>query len=351
MKIYKRESGLVELDSFEELGAEWSTSSGALTSIADGLVIEHNETKDIRVLRDIPSGAGVFYFSIDYTPTEDGDQAGVVVYRNKNESVELLEYKNGNPEELTDVRITKRENEYTFEMLRGNEWEFVDSYEYPFNKIGFIAKKGLTTFKPLKVTQFLAVTSSVVKVQNLLSGFRVELVGEVTTEATAGTDGFAEVLVPKGMMVGSLKVYDELNVLISEVEGTFYGGDVWNLGSFLIMKKDGVELDNFDPTNLGRIVNNNLDAMLEVYNPASIDALGLVLKIKQFTKQGNGDIGWEWVDLAWDIDGVPGVYSKEISVDRVNSGTSAFYWVRIQKESAVPQNSNSIYFTIYLKHE
>lgn len=347
MKIYKRESGLLVDDAFQSLD-DWAVSDSNSVTLNDGLNMVHNENKDVRVMRDIPQGSGVFYFSIDYTPTLEGDEAGVILHRNNNESVELLEYKNGGQGELTDVRITKNGNEYTFEMLRNGEWEFVDSIEHPFTKVGLITKKGAPNFESLIATRFLALTSRYLTVMNLLEGFRVELGGE---SVTATSDGQIQLDIPNGEYTGTLKIYDELNTLISESTGTFYGGDQWNLGSFLILKKDGVELSHFDPTNLGRIVNNHLEVQLEVFNPAAIAALNLKLQVRQYTTHANGHVGWEWVDLALDNNGVPGAYDKEITFDTVNADSSVFFWVRIDKDSAVPQSSNSIYFTIYLSHE
>ncbi|MFC5587543.1 hypothetical protein ACFPRA_01300 [Sporosarcina soli] len=347
MKIYRRDSGVVVDDTFKSLGNEWSTTDVNLTSINDGLVIEHSETKDVRVLRDIPLDASVFFISVDYTPTHEGEKAGITLYKNRNESIELLEFKNGRHEELTDVKVIKNGDEYTFEMKRGQDWEFVDSFEHNFNKIGFVTKQGLSAFDNLVATRFLALRSDKLTVRNLLDGFRVELEGDSVTVV----GDHAEITVKDGIVDGTLRIFDELDVLIAEIEGVFYGGDTWNLGSFLVLKKDGIELSQFDPTNLGRIVNNNLETLLEVYNPASIDALGLELQVKQYVVNSDGKVGWEWVDLAWDDNGVAGNYNKDISIERVGANSSIFFWVHVNKDSAVPKTSNSVYFTIYLKHE
>lgn len=348
MKIYKRDSGVVFEDDFSRLIAGWAISEPPAVSINDGLVLEHRENKDIRVLRDIPAGANVFYIKIDYTPTESDDEAGVILYRDNQAFVELLEFKNGDPNELTDVRITKNGNSYTFEMLRNNEWEFIDSCDYAFKKIGFVTKQGSDTFEPLKITNFLATTNGFLTVKNLMSDFTAELNG---VTVTANSDGFAEIPISHGKESGMLKVYDELGVLVTEIDGEYVAGDVWNLGSFLLLKRDGEILSHFDPTNLGRVVNGHLEVQLEVENPATFAALDLKLQVVKYSTQPNGKVGWEWVDLAWDDSGDPTTYSKEITINLLNADSSLFFWVRIDKNSAVPQISNAVYFTIYLKHE
>lgn len=347
MRLYKQESGVILNDFFDELSSEWSVSDNANIEINSGLTLRHSQNKDVFVLRDIPSAAGAFEVLVDYTPILEKDMAGLVLFNNLNANVELLEYTDVTQSDLENIKVIRDTNEYTFLMMRDGEYELIDAVEYPFNKIGFVTKSGPTNFKDFKVNQFIATKNDRLQVTNLVDGFSISLEFEgVILAADSGVDGIAEVTLPNLQISGILRIYDEGNEILLELDHIFYGGDVWSLGSFLQIRKNGQPLSDFDLTRLGRITNNMLEVQLELYNPSSINARNVNLSVVKYTTE----FGDEWTEVALDEDGEPSAFDKSLHIDVLGSGETRLFWIRIEKMSAVTQNS-AIYFAIKLEHE
>lgn len=311
-----------------------------------GLTINrgNNKTKT-RVLADMSSGATAFLADVKYTPLVSGDVGGLCLYNANNETIELLEFADASIENLEEIKVIKNGNVYEFFMKRSGQYVFVGGVNHEFTKIGFVMKEGHPEYEPMLVKRFLETKGSAVRIANIPEGFKVTL---GSAEVIADSDELAVFELDDLEYTGELKIYTENGELLTSDTATFYGGDEYTLGTYLQMKLDGNILGEGPEniTKLGTIINKELETKLELYNPSDMTANNIKLSVGVAYEDGSD----AWSDIAVDEDGAPGEYKKEITLDKLLSGESFFFWLRNKRTDGALDN-NVVCVTINLTHE
>lgn len=348
-RLYRAKSGVVFDDTFSnvQIGAEYLINDTAHVGITlDGLRLTHSNIRDIRVLRDIPDEAGAVEVFTTYTPVLEHDKAGFILFDTADTTAQLLEYKDDRLSDLTNIKVVRNGNVFDL-FMKHDAFLHVDSVEHPFNKFGFITKRGQTDYEPMLIHRFLCTTSPNFIVRNLDEGFSVEL---ATTDQVfsgiAGIDGRVSIPFDHLVQTGTLSIKDANGLVLSEISADFFAGDEWCFGSYLVLRKDGINLDTLTPTELGRISNNALEIQLELYNPSTATALDIELAVAKY----NSLFGNEWADVAYDENGSAGGYSDALYYEELLPSGSKYFWVKLERTAAVTSQS-VMNFCIELKHE
>lgn len=323
--LIKKSSGLV----FDEVFnlQTWDITNPIKTSSKGGILsLSHDTTKDTIVLRDIPNDVTVFEAIVEYTPTVSRDAGGLILYKNKEEYIELLEVKDFAQNNLENIKVIRNGNQYDLYMYRNGAFEFIDSIEFEFLKIGFVAKQGDVNFEQFTVNRFIAASSSDLKIAGLQADTSIKLVtAGGTYNATPNLEGIAFIELPHIEMMGTLFYLNSNGDVIDELTDTFITGDEYYVGSQLIVCKTGVELSTWHPNNIGTIQNDKLEMQLELYNPTTIQIRNAKLKIEQYST----DLGYTWTEIALDDNSSPTTYKDELVIRTIASKAIIKFWVKL----------------------
>lgn len=357
MSIYRMQSGLIFDDSFETLDPRWLVSpsdSFTLDGTTEQLVMDHNNSdRSTHALFTLPADEDVILMQVhaDYTPTQIGDEGGIVVWKNALEKVEFLESEdNTQAGEYSVWRAIKRHNLWTFFAERNSAWELFDSTICLDPIMAGVVLKGRPRngYVPLAVDRVILCRGSHISVGNVEGTQKVELIDEwgQVVSAQIVPDGYAgiDLELPTIPFKGKVKVFEDdgqgTYVVIDE-QGDFtdmYGGDVFMSGTDLKVTWKGKELSEMAPTHIGSLKNNELELQMKVLN----DNEGKVAENVEIRIAAYFDeYGWEWCDIAEDIQGSPGTYQDTaIPIGTLMPGDSKDFWVKIVR--AAMENTNQV---------
>jgi hypothetical protein len=335
MTLYEVSSGLIFIDDFTSLDSRWIASpvgSYSLTDRPGFFRMKHHLTQDTLLLASIPENVIAFEVHADYTPTVDGDQGGVVIWNTSEEKIEFLE-------KIDAERTTSQKNwmvlkdgtDLRFFSDEGNGYDFVDSDVMEATRFGVVLKRGTSTsFTDLDVDKVIVTRGNLLTVTNLVQGQKVQLLdslGNVIVETPVIEGSAIQLRLPKLQIEGTLQILDSSDVLIDDIGGTFYGGDVYSIGTDIEIRKGTTELSKTEQTDLGDMIAGVLETQLNVYNPSIVSALNVNLAIAQYSSK----FGWEWADIAPDVGGVAGAYGEMITIPELLPGQSIDFWIKVTK--------------------
>jgi hypothetical protein len=216
-----------------------------------------------------------------------------------------------------------------------------------------IILKGVSspTFVPLDVNNFVICNGDKLQVSNILPDYSVKLYDGSSTlietktviEDTTGV----EFNLPTVPYNGKIEVYDDSDTLLDSVSTNFYAGDIYQLGTFLQILKDDVELSLVDFTNLGTMYNGFLEIQLTVKNPSlTITATNIIISVIQYDSK----FGFQWVDIANDLDGVPHTYGDLISISSIGPEETVPMWLRITQGQNY-EDMQPLYFVLNVNND
>lgn len=366
MSIYRIEEGVIFDDNFDTLNSRWvvSPSNSYEHSATDKqLTLNHNNTdRSTNALFELPQGEDDLLLQIqaDYTPTMLGDEGGLVVWKNSLEKVEFLESEDSTQAGTYSVwRAIKKQNLWTFFAERNNAWELFDSTIcIDPTMAGVVLKnKPMVDYVPLIIDRAILCKGSAIKIGNINSDYIVKLLdetGNVVNEQVVPT-GFSgvEMELPSIPFNGQLEIYDKnlegdyIKVDSTDKVVTMYGGDLFLRGTELSVFWDGVELNDMTPTHLGALKYDSLEEKMTLVNPSTGNvAENITIKVAMYSDE----FGWEWADLANDVDGVAGEYlGKKINMGTLFALEERDFWVRITRGGEVTnENKSSMRPTVFM---
>lgn len=336
MSLFRKTSGLIFEDCFDAgLESRWLCSPAACVTVeTGGLALQHSSAGQTMALFNIPPEDFVMEVLADYTPSLKGDEGGIVVWRDSYHKLEYLESLDTTTTEYSRWRAERRGLEWNFYADRGYGWEYHDSAMLDATKAGIgLINQPSTGYVPLVVKRVTVCSSDSVKISNLDSGFMVYLcdkegfsVGSaVVPEHWSGV----EIKLPSLSFEGMLKVYNEAGELISSIGPLFiYGGDVFVYGTDLQVIWRGQALSETEFTYLGVMYDRQILVQMELKNPSKVlDAFNVTLKVAQYLEK----FGYQWVDVAEDIGGIPGDFSDVLTIDRLGPLESKPFWLKVEK--------------------
>jgi hypothetical protein len=341
MVLYKYTSGLILDDDFSAIDPRWLiTPSGSFHFEEGSLILQHNESESASALFEIPEEDNfVFQVTADYVPKKFGDEGGLLIWQSALNKLEFLErYESSRVDEYNVWQARKRGNLWSFFAHRSNQWELFDSSVIADASMMGVTLKGSPRdgFVPLNINRVVVCKGTHLLIGNISEGFKVELLndtGDVVTESTVPT-GYAgtELELPLLPFEGRVRIYDSKGNLTEELlENTlFYGGDVYFSGTELKVLWKGEELNVTGPTYLGALKRNQIREKMTLLNPTEGNVAEEVeLSIKQYLEE----FGWEWADVALDIDGAPGEFGDVIQFEKIEPLGSVDFWVQVKKTS------------------
>jgi hypothetical protein len=350
MGIFKIESGLIFDDRFDYLDSRWQISPSGYVSVQNNqLVLQHSDSYDgTKVLFDLPQNEEKLLLQVeaDYTPSEIGDEGGILIWNNALNKLEFLESVEVNrSDEYSIWQARKRGQLWSFYAQRSGSWELFDSAALINPPMAGVVLKGYpnNNFKPLIISRAILCKGSSITVGNVNSGYRVELLDEndvvvssqIIPEYFAGT----EIELPSIPFTGRLRIYDKptpsypTGRLLSEQLNpvVFYGGDVYLHGTDLQIIWNGQELNTDGVTHLGTMQNNIILTKMTVRN---VTTGNIAENIEVAIRQYKDEFGWEWVDIANDENGSPGTWANVIQLGTLHPGEEIDFWVKVEKNYA-----------------
>lgn len=326
MKIIKKQGGLVFRDQFTSL-SNWLPTSPANISIGTGLVVTHNQAKDVRVLRDIPQNVNVLELAVDYTPLLEGDAAGIILYATDNTVLEVVESVDDTQGNITDYKIIRQNNEFNVFILRDGEYEFVTSSDSLFTKFGFVTKQGDTSFESLKALEVYAARNQFLTFTALPAESYVKVTENGNSVTEAVVDGTAKYEMKHIEQTLKVEIYTEDHQLIYESEQLYAAGDEYYASSELILLKNGVPLSLEVDNEIGSIAGSVVEKQLELHNPLAYPIQNINVQISEYVDF----YGYTLADVALDDNNAPGTYVDDLLIETLNPGESVLFWFKFDK--------------------
>ncbi|HDX9646710.1 TPA: hypothetical protein ROY02_003010 [Bacillus cereus] len=350
VSLYEKESGKIFVDNFDFVNPKWlmSLSSAFNNAIKKGFLrMNHSADKDVMLLIDKPQGNFAIQVIADYAPTKDGDEGGLLLYQNEKNKVEFLEsYAANSSQSNKEWLAICKEDQWDFYTKTDTFFDYANKDSLSAERVGVVLKRGTAEgFVPLDINKIIMTTSNMLRLRQLYENYKVILKDTadniLSTNIVAAAHTGIEILLPSLEFEGIVEIYDEENELLAKKQSTFYGGDMYCMGSSLQIKMNSEELNTTDPTNLGYIVNNERIVKMTIVN----DNIGAATNIKLSIQQYMEKIGYTWARIS--LDGTN--YLNEIQIDSIAAQSTREFWVKVVKETNLLA-FELIYFNIHLIH-
>lgn len=350
VSLYEKESGKIFVDDFDYVNPKWlmSLSSAFNNAIKKGFLrMNHSADKDVMLLIDKPQGNFAIQVIADYAPTKEGDEGGLLLYQNEKNKVEFLESYAANGSQINkEWMAICKEDQWDFYTKTDTFFDYADNDSLAAKRIGVVLKRGTAEgFVPLDINKIIMTTSNMLRLRQLYENYKVVLKDTadniLSTNIVAAAHTGIDILLPSLEFEGIIEIYDEENELIAKKQATFYGGDMYCMGSSLQIKMNSEELNTTDPTNLGYMVNNERIVKMTIVN----DNIGTATNIKLSIQQYMEKVGYTWALIS--LDGTS--YLNEIQIDSVAAQSTRDFWVKVVKDTNFLA-FKPIYFNIHLKH-
>jgi len=356
-------SGKIFFDDFDstELNLAWTLVPNDDTrySLAErpGYLKLFHSDPDVMLLLDEPEKY-VLDMKNDYLPLSSLVQSGIVIFREIDNSLEILEYY----DEEQDVsfvyeymRVIKSGNVYTMygrNTLAAN-WELVASMEFESaGKIGLICKGPAVAGSSQFQVDFVKIyKSNEVQLLNVPENYRVDLCRETTNEVIFSRkvndpyNGVTLLLddIPDARIY--FKIFDESfeEVHTSSVFD-MCGGDIYYYGSTLLVFVDGQSMQLDEEFFLGYFEGNKIDFEVELQNPHEVAFNDVVVSAIAY----EGDIvAYTLVKFSLDPNALSEEYTESVVVPEIAGlGTTTLYGRVFREEGLEPSDVEPFRFNL-----
>ncbi|TKH13561.1 hypothetical protein FC694_19320 [Bacillus wiedmannii] len=351
VSLYEKESGKIFVDDFDSVNPKWlmSPSNAFNNTVKKGFLrMNHSVDKDVILLIDKPQSNFAIQVIADYSPAKEDDEGGLLIYQNEKNKVEFLEsYTANSSQSNKEWMAICKEDQWDFYTKTDTYFDYADNDSLAAKRIGVVLKRGTAEgFVPLDINKIIMTTSNMLRLRQLYENYKVVLKDTadniLSTNIVAAAHTGIDILLPSLEFEGIIEIYDEENELIANKQATFYGGDMYCMGSSLQIKMNSEELNTTDPTNLGYMLNNEQIVKMTIVN----DNIGAATNIKLSIEQYMEKVGYTWALIS--LDGTN--YSNEIQVDSVAAQSTRDFWVKVVKDTNFLA-FEPVYFNIHLKHD
>lgn len=351
VSLYEKESGKILVDYFDSINPKWLMSpfSSFNNVVKKGFLrMNHSADKDVLLLIDKPQGNIAIQVISEYAPTKEGDEGGLLIYRNETNKIEFLESMklSGAPDPKEWMAVSK-ENQWDFYNKTDVTFDYVRSEQLEAYKIGVVLKRGIVEgFTPLNINKIIITTSNLLRLRQLYEKYKVVLKDAaenvISTSFVEAANTGIDIPLPSLEFEGIVEIYDEDGTLVAKRQTTFFGGDMYCMGSSLHISMDTKELDETDPTHLGYMTETERLVKMTLTN----GNVGPVSNVKVVIQQYMEKFGYTWAHLS--LDGSK--YTDELAIETLDAGSSKDFWVKIIKDVNY-MAFEPIHFNIHLSHE
>ncbi|PFL31258.1 hypothetical protein COJ16_24520, partial [Bacillus cereus] len=334
VSLYEKESGKIFVDDFDSVNPKWfmSPSSAFNNAVKKGFLrMNHADNKDVKLLIDKPQSNFAIQVIADYAPTKEGDEGGLLLYQNEKSKVEFLEsYATNSSQINTEWMAICKEDQWDFYTKTDTFFDYENNDSLSAERIGVVLKRGTAEgFVPLDINKIIMTKSNILRLRQLYENYKIVLKDTadniLSTSIVAAAHTGIDILLPSLEFEGIVEIYDEENELLAKKQTTFYGGDMYCMGSSLQIKMNNDELNTTDPTNLGYMLNNERIVKMTIVN----DNIGAATNIKLSIQQYMEKVGYTWARIS--LDGTN--YLNEIQIDSIAAQSTREFWVKIVKDT------------------
>ncbi|MGN4411343.1 hypothetical protein ACTFOF_05525 [Bacillus cereus group sp. MYBK87-2] len=351
VSLYEKESGKIFVDDFDSINPKWLMSPfTAFNNVAKPgfLRMNHSADKDVLLLIDKPQGNVAIQVIANYAPAKEGDTGGLLIYKNEANNIEFLKsMKVSDSPDPKEWMAVCKENQWDFYNKTDVTFDYVRSEQLVAHKLGVVLKKGNAEgFTPLDINKIIITTSNLLRLRQLYEKYKVVLKDAaenvISTSFVEAANAGIDIPLPSLEFDGIVEIYDEDGTLVAKRQTTFFGGDMYCMGSSLHISMDTKELDETDPTHLGYMTETERLVKMTLTN----DNVGPVSNVKVAIQQYMEKFGYTWAHLS--LDGSH--YTDELAIETLDAGSSKDFWVKIIKD-VNHMAFEPIYFNIHLSHE
>ncbi|MBZ8124546.1 hypothetical protein [Bacillus thuringiensis] len=350
VSLYEKESGKIFVDDFDSINPKWlmSPSNEFNNAAKKGFLrMNHSADKDVMLLIDKPQGNFAIQVLADYAPTKEGDEGGLLIYQNEKNKVEFLESYTVNSSQIhKEWMAICKEDQWDFYTKTNTFFDYMDNDLLDAKRIGVVLKRGTAEgFVQLDINKIIMTKSNMLRLRQLYENYKIVLKDTadniLSTNIVAAVHTGIDILLPSLEFEGIIEIYDEENELLAKKQTTFYGGDMYCMGSSLQIKMNKDELNTTDPTNLGNMFNNERIVKMTIVN----DNIGAATNIKLSIQQYMEKVGYTWALIS--LDGTN--YLNEIQIDSIAAQSTRDFWVKVVKDTNLLA-FEPMYFNVHLKH-
>ncbi|WLR50021.1 hypothetical protein LC040_12080 [Bacillus tianshenii] len=350
MRMYRRETGLIVNDQFDILDSRWNISGQANATENPGYLRLMPSAGDTLALFNLPVQDIALEFWADFVPVESVDRAGLIVWKDSETKIELLETLLTSGKSYDKYRAVRMGLVWDFYGVTGDTVEYIDSAELEAGKAGVILKSGSTI--PFDVDRMVLCKGDKLYITNVLPGWNVELYDDsnslVSSKLVEQSTTYVLFEIPRLALSGRIDVKDETNTLIGSIDSEFYGGDVYEYGTYLIVEQNGAELAPDTETDIGYMQNGKLEVQMTLKNPSNVmTAQNIELMVQQYDSK----FGYQWADISSDVGGVPGTYSDTLAITSLVPGGEQMFWLKVEKGAPQYTGLEPLQFEIFIDHE
>lgn len=360
MNTVKIVSGKILFDEFDSTNLNdcWTLIPNdptrySLTERSGFLKIFHGDP-DIMMIMDEPDQY-VLDLRNEYVPLNDSCRAGIVVYKDLDNSLEVLEWMDSTKDAsyvYEFIRIIKNNNIYTAYGMNteGGTWDLIGSGEFQSaGKVGLIVRGPSIEGSPDFVVDYVRLyRSQDIQYLNVPVGYTVRL-----NDANHNLLSVKKVVSPyNGVRFtvdkippfqGYFMVYNENGDLI-HTSNIFdlCGGDIYYYGAVLEVSLNGNDLTNTEECFLGYFIQNEIDFTLELFNPHDTSFLNVTLMAGQY--QTND--GYKCVTFSTMPDSG---FANSVSIAEITAGSKITIYGKISRNDTVtPSDIDPFKFLIKL---
>lgn len=273
----------------------------------------------------------VFEIVNGFIPSNAYDVGGIRI-SNGLEKRELFEYSDGTPTTaIPYVRLVKTGDVYTgYGSEGGTVWNSKGYVVFPHcEKIG-VAVSGNVEYKLFSIKLY---KNDYITIYSVLPGWSVfvSYEGEVVASSVAKSDNM-QVKLPYYPFSGTFRVYNENNILVSEVSlSNVWGGDTFACVSNIdLLTWDGRPLTLAETTHLGNLQNGVIEEQFIARNNNDFP-LEVTIRVASYNEF------YDWVHLATEEYDSPQEYGKEITVN-IPANSDVNFWLKISRPEVYNTN-------------
>jgi hypothetical protein len=276
----------------------------SLVELSSYLKLFHGST-DLMVLTDEPDVSYVLDIKNNYVPQSDGIQAGIVVFKELNDNLEILEYydvEKSSAFVYEYLRLMKNGSFYTVyaRNTEASSWELVASVQFEnAGKVGLIIKGPLISGAPEFEVDYVRIyKNQEVQIVNVPVGYKIEayrengsiLGAKRVTNLYNGVSFQFDDVPPVNL---TIKTYDALDNLVGSSTINVCGGDIWFYGAVLKVTVDGNDLSQDTEYVLGHFTNSEINFQVTIENTQDFTFENISLTAAQY----DANIGYQFVQF------------------------------------------------------
>lgn len=330
------EDGLIYSTTFTSLDDVWiiSPDGTEFASIGEGTGLSLNPGASpdqmVLALYSQIEQPYVMDVELEYTPSLVADNAGLVLWANDDSAIYLSVVAGGNQYEKLRVRVVgERCEAYAFSSAVGS-WETAGTALVSPDMLPGVYAEGQV---PAVIKKAVIARDTSLVLGNIPDGYSAVLLDEsgAVLERVPAVNGAAVIpLRQRGLIFsGRLQVQDqEENVLADTGLVAVSGGSVyWYNAHDLELYLDDTLIPPDQETELGMLVNRLIEKRLEIQNNEDAAVSGITVCCGNF----NNHYSSQWVKLAPDVEGMPGMYSDSVFIEQLGPGERATCWLKIER--------------------